>query len=87
MIRVKLNEEEKAELMRQNPATRKDGGFQGLLVSLQENLEVNRGYIHLDQSTMERIHKYAFGYKRGGWQIRLKAIFGRTLGPDLRMAA
>jgi hypothetical protein len=30
-----------------------------------------------------RIPKYAFDYKQDGWEDRLKAIFSRTLGPNL----
>lgn len=84
---IKLNKDEIAELTRQDPSQKSRGGFQGLLVGLQENLEMNRGYILLDKKTHERIVKYAFGYNRGGWQRRLKKIFERTLGSDLRAVA
>ncbi len=38
MIRIKLNEAEREDLFRQDPATRKDGGFQGLLVGFRNML-------------------------------------------------
>jgi len=32
---------------------------------------------------LDRIARYAFKYRNGGWQSRLRRIFGRTLGPTL----
>ena len=40
---IRLNKAEVEELMKQDPAERNAGGFQGFLVSLQENLRANRG--------------------------------------------
>jgi hypothetical protein len=37
----------------------------------------------LADADQEEIVRYAFGYQHGGWQDRLVAIFGRTLGPEL----
>jgi hypothetical protein len=40
--------------------------------------------VYLNSSEIaERIHRYAFSYRKGGWQARLLRIFGRTLGPNL----
>ncbi|MFP2872625.1 DNA-methyltransferase [Acetobacter tropicalis] len=78
-----LNAQEIAELLLQDPSTKKDGGFQSLLVSLQERLNKTTGSLTLDASDLERIPKYAFDYKQGGWEERLKSIFQRTLGPKL----
>lgn len=62
------------------------GGFQTLMHGLQQNVRTNNGSILLDRLTLEKIVRYAFGYKNGGWQIKLRKIFGRTLRP-LRAAA
>lgn len=84
---VVLNQDEKAELFKQDPTQKARGGFQGLLVGLQENFETNQGKLFIDPATAAKIRKYAFGYKNGGWQGRLLKIFGRTMGPELRKTA
>lgn len=78
-----LTPDEVAVLFRQDPATRDDGGFQGFLVRLQEKTNRATGEITLDDEDLERIPRYAFDYKQGGWEDRLKAIFGRGLGEGL----
>lgn len=80
---VTLNKAEIDELLLQDPKTKSDGGFQSLLVSLQERLNKTTGLLTLDETDLERIPKYAFDYKNGGWEERLKTIFQRTLGPKL----
>ena len=80
---VKLNGTEIAELNRQNPTTEGDGGFQGLLVSLQGRLDLNTGELILTCEDLEKIPRYAYDYKSGGWQDRLERIFLRELGPRL----
>jgi hypothetical protein len=82
-VRILLTREEVAELDRQNPGTQRDGGFQGLLVSLQQKVNRSTRELVLDERDLERIQRYAFDYRRGGWQGRLTRIFGRTLGPSL----
>jgi hypothetical protein len=84
---VILNQDEVAELFTQDPAQKSKGGFQGLLVGLQENYTANQGKLFVDPVTATKIRKYAFGYKNGGWQRRLLKIFGRTMGPELRKTA
>lgn len=83
MRTVTLNAEEIAELDRQDPNSASEGGFQGLLVRLQRKLNRETGELVLDEKDLQDIPKYAFDYKQGGWQKRLVAIFGRTLGPQL----
>ena len=83
MVTVRLSAHERAVLNRQKPSTRANGGWQGLLVSLQEKVSPTDGLITLTLADLERIHRYAFSYRNGGWQGRLRAIFGRTLGPTL----
>ena len=82
MVRnFKLKQQEISELMKADPATERDGGYQGLLVELQRALKAYE--ITITKAQMERIHRYAFEYKNGGWQGRLLKIFGRVLGPKL----
>ena len=80
---VFLNTQEIAELDRQHPSTRANGGFQGLMVGLAQRVDRGTGALHLDARDLERIARYAFDYRRGGWQGRLQRIFGRSLGPGL----
>lgn len=80
---VILNSEEIAELDKQDPATAQDGGFQGLMVSLQRRVNRVSGAISLTDDDLRRIPAYAFDYKNGGWEDRLKRAFQRTLGPNL----
>jgi hypothetical protein len=71
------------ELFTQAPDTRGDGGWQSLLVGLQEKCDRAIGSISLTPTDRQRIHKYAFGYGKGGWEARLVSTFGRHLGPKL----
>jgi hypothetical protein len=66
-------------LDRQDPATENDGGFQQLLVELHGLLNRNTGALALSDEHEEKIPRYAFDYKNGGWEDRLKGIFSRTL--------
>jgi len=80
-ISIDLTLEELAALREQDPQSRSGGGFQALLVSLQGRIANN--HLKLALSDRERIARYAHDYKSGGWQNRLKTIFGRTLGENL----
>jgi len=83
MRTVLLNDEEIEVLDRQDPATERDGGWQSLMVDLQGRVNRATGEITLQDVHEERIPRYAFDYKNGGWENRLKSIFQRTLGPNL----
>lgn len=83
MKTVTLNQDEIQILDRQDPVTEKDGGFQGLLVDLQSSLNRRTGELLLTDDHEEKIPRYAFDYKNGGWEDRLKSIFSRTLGTSL----
>lgn len=83
MTNLILNSEEWDILCKQDPATKEDGGWQRLLVTLQELTDESTLAITIPPRIMERIHRYAFTYGNGGWESRLLAIFGRTLGPSL----
>lgn len=82
-VDVILNHEEIQELLKQDPITERDGGWQGLLVGLQKRTNKTTGHLTLTAADLDQIQRYAFHYNRGGWQDRLLAIFGRTLGPQL----
>jgi hypothetical protein len=82
LVTILLTPEEISCLHRQSAASKSDGGFQGLLVALQQRIRPS-GELTLTIRDLERIQRCAFKYKNGGWQRRLKAIFERTLGPTL----
>jgi hypothetical protein len=83
MQTVTLNQQEIEILDRQDPMTESDGGFQKLLVDLQNALNRKTGTISLSDEQEEKIPRYAFDYENGGWEDRLKGIFSRNLGPNL----
>ncbi len=70
-------------LFRQPTDSKRGGGFQSLLVKLQSQCDRATGRTKLQPKDLERISRYAFEYRNGGWQNRLSAIFARTLGPRL----
>lgn len=70
-------------LDRQNPETETDGGWQSLLVGLQNKVDRHTRRLVLDDEDLEKIPRYAFDYGNGGWEDRLVGAFGRTLGPLL----
>jgi hypothetical protein len=79
MRKVQLTPREIEILNRQDPNTKKDGGWQSLLVRLQSNVD-DQGNITLSAQDLEQIPRYAFDYGNGGWESRLTGAFGRTLG-------
>jgi hypothetical protein len=83
IVDIYLNPSEIAELDKQDPATAGDGGWQSLMVSLQMRVDRTTGKLTLTTDDLRRIPQYAFDAGRGGWENRLKAAFGRTLGPSL----
>lgn len=79
---LKLSEQEKNLLFKQDPGTKDKGGFQALLVKIQSHTD-SAGRLFLTSSLIERIKRYAFCYGNGGWENRLMRIFSRTLGQNL----
>ena len=69
------------ELKKTAPTDRRKGGFQSFIVELSERSDANHT-IDLTLKDIEKIDRYA-NYTQGGFQNRLKRIFGRTLGPYL----
>jgi hypothetical protein len=82
-VTVTLTPQELGVLQRQHPSTKTQGGFQNLLVTLQQKVEQPTGAMTLSIADIERIRRYAFEYGNGGWEKRLLDIFERTLGPQL----
>ena len=80
---LQLNEAEYEIVCLQDPATRDDGGYQSLLVTLQTITEEDTRMMALPVHLISRIRKYAFDYGNGGWEDRLTGIFSRHLGPGL----
>lgn len=78
-----LNRSEMEALFRQAPSTKGDGGFQSLLVGLQESCDQTTGAIIVTMKQRMRIRMYAFKYGNGGWETRLLDAFGRHLGRGL----
>ena len=83
MKTVNLNKSEIEILFQEDPSTKSEGGFQRLLVTLQECTDRTTGQCEIATAVFPRIAKYAFDYGNGGWQTRLTGIFARTLGPKL----
>jgi hypothetical protein len=82
-MKIKLTVGELAELNKQRPETAQDGGFQGYMVQLQYRANEDSGELEIGEEDLEKIPRYAFHYKNGGWEDRLKKIFSRTLGQNL----
>ena len=82
-MHITLTSGEMAELFRQHPSTKGDGGFQSLMVKIQTRTNHATGELTLTPPLLERIPRYAFDYGNGGWENRLMAIFSRSLGPSL----
>lgn len=80
---IVLNADELTLLDQQDPSTANDGGFQNMLVGFQKGLRRGTSELKLTEDDVQRIARYAFDFKNGGWQTRLVGIFGRALGPNL----
>lgn len=74
-VTINLSRGQMSALLKQEPVTRADGGFQSLMILLQNRLNKSTGHITLTRSELERIERYASNYKSGGWQARLCDIF------------
>lgn len=80
---IVLTDDEISEIDKQDPVTASDGGFQGLMVRLQNKINRVTRELHLTDDDLRRIPMYAFDYQNGGWEDRLKRAFSRTLGSRL----
>jgi hypothetical protein len=78
-----LNEEERAELFRQDPSAKNRGGFQNLMLRLQGHYRPGTQEIRVTGEDIDDIQRHAFDYEQGGWEEQLLKIFSRHLGPKL----
>lgn len=78
-IFIQLNAAERSELAKQIAG---QGGFQGLMKRLRQRAAIS-AKLTLSNDEIAQIGKYAFYESGGGYENRLKAIFQRTLGPNL----
>jgi hypothetical protein len=82
-MKIKLSTQELDELNKTPPSAAKRGGFQNFMVQLQYRIDEDTNELDLDSTDLQRIQRYAFAYKQGGYQTRLQKIFARNLGSDL----
>jgi hypothetical protein len=79
---IKLSKEELAELMRQDPTQRDRGGFQRFLVGLQSRVNKQTRKLEVSEADMDRIMRHGMEPKKGGWQARIRKIFGHHFDFD-----
>lgn len=84
--RIQLSDDDLSDLKKQDPSTASDGGFQGLLVKLQGQVEPETNELSLNDADVERIRRYSEQYGDGGWQGRLLRVFVDKLD-SLKQAA
>jgi hypothetical protein len=82
-MKIKLTVGEIRELKKTPSTSASKGGFQNFIVQIQYRINDDTGELELGSDDLTRIHRYAFHYKNGGYQNRLKRIFARNLGEDL----
>jgi hypothetical protein len=59
--------------------SRSENGFNTFITGIWARVDHDTGELWLDDEDLRQIHRY----KRSGYGKRLRAIFERTLGPDL----
>jgi len=82
-VRITLDQREEDCLLQDRISSMSSGGFQQLLVSLIINYNRDTHVLCVTERQQERIKRYAFNYRNGGWQGRLATIFARHAGPEL----
>lgn len=70
---------EMSSLFAQNPSTKSDGGFQSLIVRLQNKTDRANKLITLSDKDIADIIRYCNNYGNGGWEKILRGTFGRIL--------
>jgi hypothetical protein len=74
--KIKLSKTEYDELMRQDATQRDRGGFQRFLVGLQFRVNKSTRTLDLSEDDMVRIVRHGKDPRKGGWQARIRRIFG-----------
>lgn len=80
--RLRLTPQEVAHIFRTPPSDKHKGGFQGFMVKLQSQANQETGEIELTREDIARIRRQGTTGS-GGYQSRMRAIFGRLLGKKL----
>jgi hypothetical protein len=80
-MQIVLNAEELSELRK---PLKGPGGFQDFLKQIRQRAAIRGGKLELSQDDIDKIRRYAFDYKDGGYEGRLRRIFERHLGYELR---
>ena len=75
--KVKLSKDEYSELMKYDPASKNQGGFQRFLIGLQFRIKKQTKEIELSDSDVDMIIKHGSEPKKGGWQKSIYRIFGK----------
>src|SRR6266511_633082 len=78
-VKVKLNKAEYKELTVQTTGT---GGFQSFFRGLQNRVNKSTKELTLSPEDLERIYRHKVHPEKGGWQSRLKKLFGRHFPDD-----
>ena len=76
---ITLNQVEFDELMKQKESSKGKGGFQNYIVKLQYRINKNTRVLQLTDLDIDKLRKWGSKPKKGGWQARIKRIFGRHL--------
>ena len=80
MMAVVLNDDEVSLLVRFDPTA--DPKIQGFLTDLEQRVRPGTKRLELTDADLQSIQSFAFE-STGGWEIRFRGIFGRTLGSTL----
>ena len=80
-LQIKLTAEEAQTLMRRVEG---NGGWQSLFRRLQDGYDPKTGDIIVSGDDADKLRDYCNDYGDGGWQGRLRKVFRRTLGPNLK---
>jgi len=80
MTAVVLNDDEVSLLVRVDPTA--DPKIQNFLTDLEQRVRPSSKRLELTDADLQLIQTFAFE-STGGWEIRFRGIFGRTLGSTL----
>jgi len=80
-MQIVLNAEELSELRK---PLKGPGGFQDFLKQIRQRAAIRGGKLELSQDDIDKIRRYAFDYKDGGYEGRLRRICERHLGYEGR---